>query len=87
MKIIAWNVNGLRSVERNGFSAWLKKSGADIVCVYDKDGYIGNSTTLEIGYAVGAGKPIYALAAAEELCRHVLFREIVTSPEELVKKL
>ncbi len=33
MKIIAWNVNGLRSVERNGFSAWLKKSGADIVCV------------------------------------------------------
>ncbi len=33
MKIISWNVNGLRSVERNGFSAWLKKSGADIVCI------------------------------------------------------
>ncbi|MCL4392215.1 exodeoxyribonuclease III [Patescibacteria group bacterium] len=33
MKIVAWNVNGLRSVERNGFSAWLKKSGADIVCI------------------------------------------------------
>jgi exodeoxyribonuclease-3 len=33
MKVISWNVNGLRSVERNGFSAWLKKSGADIVCV------------------------------------------------------
>ncbi len=33
MKIIAWNVNGLRSVERNGFSAWLKKSGADIICI------------------------------------------------------
>ncbi len=60
---------------------------ADVVFVYDKDGYIGNSVTLEIGYAVGVGKPIYALAADEELCRHVLFREIIASPEELAKKL
>lgn len=60
---------------------------ADVVFVYNKDGYCGNSTTLEIGYAVGANKPIYALSADEELCRHVLFREIIKTPEELVKKL
>jgi len=60
---------------------------ADVVFVYNKDGYCGASTTLEIGYAVACGKPIYALAADEELCRQVLFREIVSSPEELVERL
>ena len=60
---------------------------ADVVFVYNKDGYSGPSTTLEIGAACVLSKPIYALAKDEELCRQVLFREIVASPEELVKKL
>jgi len=60
---------------------------ADVVFVFNKDGYAGNSTTLEIGYAVATGKPIYALTSDEELCRHVLFREIISLPEELVKRL
>ncbi len=61
---------------------------ADIVFVFNKDGYLGNSTTLEIGYAVATNKPIYALSDQdEELCRRVLFREIITSPEELFEKL
>ncbi len=60
---------------------------ADIVFIYNKDGYAGVSTTLEIGYSVALGKPIYALTTDEELCRHVLFREIITSPEELTKRL
>lgn len=61
---------------------------ADVVFVYNKDGYSGNSTTLEIGCAVALGKPIYALSGDDkELCRHVFFREIVSSPTELVKKL
>ncbi|KKR68322.1 MAG: hypothetical protein UU10_C0027G0015 [Parcubacteria group bacterium GW2011_GWF1_40_6] len=60
---------------------------ADIVFIYNKDGYAGVSTTLEIGYAVALGKPIYALTNDEELCRHVLFREIITSPKELTKRL
>lgn len=60
---------------------------ADAVFIYNKDGYAGNSTTLEIGYAVAMSKPIYALAGDDELCRHVLFREIISSPEEFVKRL
>ena len=60
---------------------------ADVVFVFNKDGYAGNSTTLEIGYAVALGKPVYALESADkELCRHVLFREVISSPTELVKK-
>jgi len=61
---------------------------ADVVYVYNKDGYSGVSTTLELGCAVALGKPIYALSDKdEELCRLVLFREIVTTAKDLVKKL
>ncbi|MFH1473157.1 MAG: nucleoside 2-deoxyribosyltransferase [bacterium] len=60
---------------------------ADVVFVYNRDGYCGVSTTLEIGYAVAANKPLYALSADEELCRHVLFRDTIQTPEELVKRL
>ncbi len=35
MKIISWNVNGLRAVGRKGFWEWLKKSEADIVCLQE----------------------------------------------------
>jgi len=63
---------------------------ADVVFVYNKDGYSGNSTTLEIGYSVATKKPIYAFSDKdkdEELCRNVLFRGIFTTPEELLKVL
>lgn len=35
MKIISWNVNGLRSVYRNGFLEWFIKEKADIVCLQE----------------------------------------------------
>ncbi len=61
---------------------------ADVVFVYNKDGYAGVSTTLEIGYAVAANKPLYALSNGdEEICRHVLFRGFISKPEEFVKVL
>ncbi|KKU56426.1 MAG: hypothetical protein UX78_C0009G0038 [Candidatus Amesbacteria bacterium GW2011_GWA2_47_11] len=61
---------------------------ADVVFVYNKNGYSGVSTTLELGYAVALGKPIYVLSDKdEELCRLVLFREVIKTPKELVKKL
>lgn len=61
---------------------------ADVVFVYNQDGYSGVSTTLEIGAAVVLGKPIYALSPdPNELCRQILFQEIISSPEELIKKL
>lgn len=35
MKIISWNVNGLRAVYKRGFLDWLKESDADIVCLQE----------------------------------------------------
>ena len=61
---------------------------ADVVFIYNKDGYIGNSTTLELGCAVAYGKPVYALSDKDkELCRKVLIKEFILNPEDLVKFL
>lgn len=61
---------------------------ADVVYVYNKNGYIGNGVTMEIGYAMALGKPIYALSDKdEEPCRQVLFRGFIKTPAELVKRL
>jgi exodeoxyribonuclease-3 len=35
MKIVSWNVNGIRAVEKKDFIPWLTAGGADIVCVQE----------------------------------------------------
>ena len=35
MKIISWNVNGLRAVVKKGFYDFLEESGADIICLQE----------------------------------------------------
>ena len=64
---------------------FYKMRMADVVYIFNKDGYSGNSTSMEIGYAAALNKPIYAHSGKDDdLCRHVLFRKIVSNPEELV---
>lgn len=64
---------------------FYKMRMADIVFIYNKDGYVGNSLTMEIGYAVALGKPMFALHVDAEICRDVLFRGYITTPRELVQ--
>lgn len=35
MKIISWNVNGIRAAQKKGFAPWLLDCGADVVCVQE----------------------------------------------------
>jgi exodeoxyribonuclease-3 len=35
VKILSWNVNGLRAAQKKGFASWLKKSSSDILCVQE----------------------------------------------------
>jgi len=32
MKIVSWNVNGIRAIRKKGFDAWFIKSDADVLC-------------------------------------------------------
>lgn len=35
MKLISWNVNGLRACERSGFLDWFKTQSADMICLQE----------------------------------------------------
>jgi len=35
MKLLSWNINGIRAAERKGFFQWLETDPADIVCVQE----------------------------------------------------
>ena len=35
MKIISWNVNGIRAVEKKGFVDWLLQTDADVICIQE----------------------------------------------------
>ena len=35
MKIVSWNVNGLRACAKKGFLDFLESSGADVVCLQE----------------------------------------------------
>ena len=35
MKIVSWNVNGLRSVYKKNFPSWFEETNADIVCLQE----------------------------------------------------
>ena len=35
MKIITWNVNGIRAVEKKDFCSWLDTCNADVVCIQE----------------------------------------------------
>jgi len=61
---------------------------ADVCFVYNKNGYIGVNTTLEIGAAAALNKFIFALEPDKsEPCRDILFDKIVKTPEELAEYL
>ena len=66
---------------------------ADIAYFYNKNGYLGVNSMLELGFAHGKNMIIYALEPEKpieeggEVCRDILFTEIVNTPEELLKRL
>jgi nucleoside 2-deoxyribosyltransferase len=62
-----------------------KMKDYDIVLIFNCDGYIGLSTTMELGCAYGLGKGIYAIQPDEvEICRDVLFKGYFKTKEELL---
>ena len=53
MKLISWNVNGVRAVEKKGFLDWLSQEDPDILCIQEtkaKIEQLGPSLTEEHGY-------------------------------------
>jgi nucleoside 2-deoxyribosyltransferase len=65
---------------------WIRK--ADVCFIYNKDDYVGASVTLEIGYACGLGKPLYALnEKTGDPCRDSLIDKVTPTPAKLADLL
>lgn len=57
---------------------------ADVCFIYNKDGYVGTSVTLELGFAQALDRPIYALE--KELgdpCRNCLVDKVTPTAADL----
>lgn len=65
---------------------FAKIDKADLVLVVNPKGYAGTSTILEIGYAWGRGKPVYALEEFEDPALQSRVNKIVTT-EGLVEMI
>ncbi len=53
LKLLSWNVNGIRAVEKKGFSEWLKKENPDILCLQEtkaQPGQLSNNLVEPIGF-------------------------------------
>ena len=35
MKILTWNVNGLRAIQKKGFLPWLEREKPDVLCLQE----------------------------------------------------
>ena len=57
---------------------------ADWILIYNKDGYLGNSVLMEIGYAYARRKPLYALAPIQDTFLMSLVTAVV-SPEDFME--
>src|SRR3989338_5672585 len=39
MRLISWNVNGIRAIQKKGFMEWLHKESPDILCLQETKGH------------------------------------------------
>jgi exodeoxyribonuclease-3 len=63
MRIISWNVNGIRAVEKSGFSDWLEKEAPDILCLNETKAEPGQLSPRLVN-PQARGKPYYAYWAS-----------------------
>jgi len=73
---------------------WKKIAPADVVYIFNKDGYIGHNTLGELFFAAGKEKFICAYeermmtdGSVREVCAEILINRIVRDPKELAALL
>jgi exodeoxyribonuclease III len=63
MRIISYNVNGIRAAVRKGFIDWLKSDPADIICLQEIKAHKEDVPEKEIN---GAGYQVYSFSAQKK---------------------
>jgi len=71
----------MKDAHESTIQCFRKIDECDIIYVVNKEGYVGKSTLLDIGYAYAKKKPIYALKPVDDLAVQSLLK--VVSPSRL----
>lgn len=71
------------------YSSFEKIKKSDYILFANINGYMGNSATLELGYATALSKHIFALNHDKELTRDALFTDVLETEnsDEIIRKL
>ena len=74
-------------MQSNGIDGCLNRiREADITYILNFGGYVGKSVAMDIGFALGLDKPVYALEAIDDPdITHLLTR--IAEPDEVVTEL
>ncbi|MCB0281782.1 MAG: exodeoxyribonuclease III [Calditrichae bacterium] len=56
MRLLSWNINGIRAAGRNGFSEWLNSESADVICLQEVK---ATQEQAEVAYFPSQYKHIY----------------------------
>ncbi len=89
---IAWkqvDAEGVRILAKGlTYEHFQRIRTADAVLIVNPDGYIGTSTTLEMGYAVALAKPMFSWEPdTTEVCRDILMISVNKNIENLASYL
>ena len=60
MRILSWNVNGIRAVEKKGFTSWLAAESPDILCLQETKANPGQLSGELLETVDGEGRPYRA---------------------------
>ena len=60
MRVLSWNVNGIRAVEKRGFVSWMENEGADAVCIQETKARPDQLSNELLEIHDGKGKPYFA---------------------------
>jgi len=75
------------SQQSGGIDGCLERiKQSDMTYILNFEGYVGKSVALDIGYALGLGKPVYALEPISDPDISHLLTKILT-PEMLIQEL
>ena len=64
MRILSWNVNGIRAAEKRGFAQWLRDESADVVCVQETKAHPGQLSEDLLRPWDNTGAPYFSYWAA-----------------------
>ncbi len=63
MKIISYNVNGIRAAMRKGFLEWLQNANPDVICIQETK---ANMDQVDVSEIEGAGYPFHYWFSAQK---------------------